>query len=244
MRPEQRSTSSSTNHTHRHARRDVARIAASRGISMAGAEAGYIALLALAWHLTGSASDASLVLLASIFARTAGAPLVGWIGDHLDRKLVTVVAELAAAVAFGSLAFAHSIWHLLLAMVVGTFAAACGGAALDAALPNLVPEADLARANSVLGMARTTGHMLGPVLGGLLVATVGARSAFLLDGLSSVVAAACLFGIRGSVGGSVARHAGAVTERARRGMLVGVRHIADDGALRRLAIGWAGMCVC
>ena len=35
---------------------------------MAGAEAGHIALLAFAWHLTGSASQASLVLLAFVIA--------------------------------------------------------------------------------------------------------------------------------------------------------------------------------
>ena len=34
--------------------RDVRLLAAGRGISMAGAEAGHIALLALAWDMTGS----------------------------------------------------------------------------------------------------------------------------------------------------------------------------------------------
>ena len=232
--------------------RDVTRIAASRGISMAGAEAGYIALLALAWQLTGSPARASLVLLASVAARTVGAPLAGWIGDHVDRRRVVVASELAAAVAFGSLAWASSMWHVLAAMVCGTFAAMCGGAALDAAIPNLVQPSDLARANATLGMARTAGHMLGPVLGGLAVAALGARSAFLLDGVSSIVAAAFLIGITGSLGGVTATNAAAGDDPAdaaptappRRGMLVGLEHMAGDPALRLLALGWAGMCVC
>ena len=228
--------------------RDVRLLATSRGISMAGAEAGHIALLALAWNMTGSASRASLVLLAAVVARTVGAPLSGWIGDHCDRRRVIIGGELGVAASLCAMAASQSMTQLLVACLFHAFAASTCGSALDASVASLVPATDLSRANSTLGMARTAGHMLGPVLGGLAVAGFGARSAFLLDAASSIVAAVLVLGIRGCVGGSVAARAAGDGHRAPRdvdrSMLAGMRVLATDPVLRLLAAGWAGMCVC
>lgn len=224
--------------------RDVRLLAASRGISMAGAEAGHIALLALAWQLTGSPGQASLVLLAYVVSRTLGAPVAGWIGDHLDRRIVIIASELAVALTLTAMAFAQTMPQLLVICMLHGLAAMTCGAALDASVASLVPARDLARANSTLGMARTTGHMLGPVLGGLLVAGFGARSAFLLDAATSVLAALLVIGIRGSVGGRATSEAGGSEPLADRGMLAGMRVLAEDPVLRLLAAGWAMLCVC
>lgn len=225
--------------------RDVRLLAVSRGVSMAGAEAGHIALLAYAWHLTGSASRASLILLASVAARTLGAPLAGWIGDHCDRRRVIVLSELAVAASLCAMAATQSMWQLVLACLVHAFAATTCGAALDASVASLVPRNDLPRANSTLGMARTAGHMVGPVLGGLAVAAFGARSAFLLDAASSIFAAVLVLGISGSVGGAVARRAAGADEQDHdRGMLAGLVVLANDPVLRLLAVSWSAMCVC
>ena len=229
-------------------RRDVRLLATSRGISMAGAEAGHIALLALAWHLTGSPATASLVLLASVVARTAGAPLSGWIGDRFDRRRVIVGAELGVAIALAGMAASQSLWQLLLACLVHGFAASTCSSALDAAVGGLVPRRDLAAANSTIGMARTTGHMLGPVAGGLAVAAFGARSAFWIDAASSIVAALLVIAIRGNTGGATAARSSTSSaerdERTSGGMLAGMRLLADDPVLRLLAASWSGMCVC
>jgi MFS family permease len=226
--------------------RDVRFLATSRGISMAGAEAGHIALLAMAWHLTGSASQASLVLLAAVVARTVGAPVSGWIGDHCDRRRVIIGGELGVAISLCAMAASQSMGQLLVACLFHAFAASTCGSALDASVASLVPSNDLSKANSTLGMARTAGHMLGPVLGGLAVAGFGARSAFLLDAASSVIAAVLVIGIRGCVGGSAAARleAGHDPSSEDRSMLAGMRVLATDPVLRLLAAGWAGMCVC
>lgn len=229
-------------------RRDVRLLATSRGISMAGAEAGHIALLALAWNLTGSASQASLVLLAAVVARTLGAPLSGWIGDHCDRRRVIIAGELGVAATLCAMAASQNMLQLLVACLFHAFAASTCGSALDASVASLVPANDLPKANSTLGMARTAGHMLGPVLGGIAVAAFGARSAFLLDAASSVVAAALILGIRGCVGGAIHRDFGddhrSPDATHDRSMLAGLRVLSGDPVLRLLAAGWAGMCVC
>lgn len=226
--------------------RDVRLLAAARGITMAGAEAGYIAVLALSWHITGSASQASLVLLAAVVARALGGPIAGWIGDHVDRRRVIIWSDIVTGLAFGSLVFADSMLHVLIAMLIGTFGSMTGGAALDAALPSLVPTNELARANSTLGMARTAGHMVGPVLGGVLVAAVGARGAFLLDGVTSFIAAVIVLGIAGSVGGAATRteSADAVDDEHGRDVLAGLRVVVRDPVIRLLVLSWCTLSIC
>jgi hypothetical protein len=80
------------------------------------------------------------------------------------------------------------------------------------------------------------------VLGGLAVAAAGARSAFVLDAASSVVAALLVTGIRGNVGGS-ANHA---RDRSHddMSMLAGIRVLAGDPILRLLVAAWSGLVVC
>jgi MFS family permease len=221
--------------------RDVRSLAIARGISMAGAEAGYIALLALAWRLTGSASHASLVLLAATVVRVFGAPLSGWIGDRFDRRRVIVGSEIGVAAALCLMAAAQSMPQLLAASMLHAFAASTCGSALDAAVANLVPRSQLTRANATLGMARSTGHMLGPVLGGVVIAASGARAAFLVDAASSIVAALVLLRIRGELGGTAPRTA---DDGAPGGMLDGMRAVANEPVLRLVAAGYAALCVC
>jgi MFS family permease len=211
---------------------------------MAGAEAGHIALLALAWQLTGSAAMASMVLLASVVGRTVGAPFAGMVGDRCNRRVVIVASEVAVAASLCGMALAQTMWQLALACIAHSLAASTCGAALDAAVGTLVPSRDLARANSTLGVARTTGHMLGPVLGGIAVAAFGARSAFLIDAASSIVAALVVLGIRGRVGGGIARDGSSDEQASDGGVLAGVHAIVDDPVLRLIAVGWSAMCVC
>lgn len=225
-----------------HWRRDVRLLAVSRGISVAGAEAGHIALMAYAWRLTGSASHAALVLLAGVLARTFGAPLAGWIGDRANRRTVICVSELAVAAALCGMAVSTTLWQLLLLCFVHQFAANTCGAALDAALGTMVPADELAAANSTMGVARNAGHMLGPVLGGIAIASIGAAAAFLVDAATSVAAGLLVLAVRGVVGGGAST--GVADDTAHGGMLAGVRAVAADPALRLVVAGWSGMSVC
>lgn len=220
--------------------RDVRVLAIARAITVAGGEAGYIALLALAWQLTGSPAQASLVLLASVAGGTLGGPLAGWIGDHLNRRAVILCAELVVGAAYASLALADSMTHVLIALAIGAFGGITAGAAVDAAAANLAPPGELVRVNGTIGMGRTTGHMLGPLLGGALVALAGARSAFVLDGITSVLAGVLVAAlVRGSLSRSAAQH-----DASSSSVLEGARTIARDRVLGWYVAGWLVMCAC
>jgi predicted MFS family arabinose efflux permease len=70
--------------------------------------------------------------------------------------------------------------------------------ASSAALPNLVEEHDLSRANVLIGSAWGTMLAIGAGLGGLAAATLGRDAAFVIDAATFAASAALIVGIRRS----------------------------------------------
>ena len=76
--------------------------------------------------------------------------------------------------------------------VIGT-ATAFASPALDALVPQLVPEEELTQANAIDQLVRPTAIQLaGPALGGLAVATLHPWGAFALDTATFAVSACCV----------------------------------------------------
>jgi len=71
------------------------------------------------------------------------------------------------------------------------------GPAFDAIVPDLVPPAELARANALDQLIRPVAlRLAGPAVGGVLIETVGVGGAFLLDAASFAVSALALLSMR------------------------------------------------
>jgi len=86
-----------------------------------------------------------------------------------------------------------------IAMTVPTIAVVHGAAtaffdpAADALVPELLPESELAQANSLDQLIRPIAlRLAGPAVGGILVAAIGTGGAFVLDAVSFVVSASAL----------------------------------------------------
>lgn len=116
-----------------------------------------------------------------------GGPLV----DRLPRRMVMVVADVARAAAVGSLFLVHrpSLAHFYLVAGALGVARAFAQPALQASLPNVVHPDDLVAANSVVSGTFHSAVMIGPMIGGLLVAHVGVEPAFALNAISFFVSA-------------------------------------------------------
>jgi predicted MFS family arabinose efflux permease len=108
---------SSTPHPQSH-RPHVRRIAIARAVSIAGAEAAYVAIVATMLDRTGSAAWVSAALLAWIGVGGLVAPIAGSLGDRFDRRRVMIVSDLAGAATFAAIAFVHSPQALLALTVV------------------------------------------------------------------------------------------------------------------------------
>ncbi|CAN5300294.1 tetracycline efflux MFS transporter Tet(V) [soil metagenome] len=126
----------------------------------------------------------------------------GWASDRFERRRIMIVADVVRGAAFVavaalSLSGAIELWHLwILGAVVGT-ANAFFNPAVMSIVPDLLPDADLTQANAFLGTARPTmQRLLGPALGGLIVAGIGPGGAFAVNAVTFMVSAAALLALR------------------------------------------------
>jgi len=109
----------------------------------------------------------------------------------MDRRRLLVgsqLVQMACAFLLASL-FALGlvqVWHILaLSFVVG-LAQAFGGPAYSALVPTLVPVKELQNAVALNSIQFNLARVIGPMLGGLLLTTVGAAWCFGINGLSYV----------------------------------------------------------
>jgi MFS family permease len=116
-------------------------------------------------------------------------PFAGLIADRSDkRRLIMIVQSLAMAQSFAlaAIGFQESppLLAIYLVAVVGGFTTAFDNPARRAFVVEMVPAEDIPNAVSLNSALMTGSRVLGPALGGLMVATVGFGWAFAIDGLS------------------------------------------------------------
>jgi MFS family permease len=137
-----------------------------------------------------------------------------------DLASAAVAASMALAI---DSPFALVLLFGLLAVVESPFAPSSA-----AAIPNLVGEEEVPRANSLVAATASLSYLLGPLLGGLLLGVgASAPQLFAVDAVSFGVSALFVASIRGSFG------LGRGTE-SRPGVLEGVRVIVREPLLRLL----------
>lgn len=124
--------------------------------------------------------------------------LVGGVfADRLDRRkmlLGSQYIQMTCAFVLAALFFTHkvTVWEILsLSFLVGV-GQSFGGPAYSALLPTLVPVEDLANAIALNSIQFNLARVLGPALGGLAYATVGATWCFALNGISYLAVIASL----------------------------------------------------
>lgn len=158
-----------------------------------------VALFGLVHDVTQSSLMVALTLVAQEIPFFFMSPVGGVLADRLDRRRLMIAADLfRAALCVGFLAVGDrgDLWFAFaLLAVISSFSATFDPAA-SAAVPNLVDEEDLGLANSLVGSAWGTMLAVGAGLGGVVAATFGRDTAFLVDAASFVVSAALLSRIR------------------------------------------------
>jgi MFS family permease len=174
-----------------------------------------VVMVVLPWlvlELTGSPAAAGLLAALSTIPALVVIPLVGAAIDRFGRKLISVLSDIASAlsvIAFpivGWLVGLDLTWILVLAVI---------GAGLDpagyTARKSLIIDAAQAsgmRLQSLNGLHEAlfaAGWTVGPLLGAGLIATVGAEQGLWVPGVLFIIAAICIFSMRVSDAGQVAR---------------------------------------
>lgn len=158
-----------------------------------------VALFALVLDLRGSALSLALIVIAQELPFVLMSPVGGALADRLDRRRLMIAADLArAALCTGFLLVRDpgDLWLAFALLLALSSWSAVFDPASSAAVPNLVDPRDLATANALLGSAWGTMLAVGAAIGGIVAATLGRDTAFLVDAASFFVSAAFLVRIR------------------------------------------------
>jgi MFS family permease len=162
-----------------------------QGTSFVGDAVSMVALVVLVVQITGSASAVGGALVARLLP-TIASPLAGVLADRVDRRIVLVASDLARAVLVLGLVFARDLATIYVLVFLMGLARTAFNPTVRAAFPNVVGEGDLTRANALIGGTFSASIMVGPALGGLLVASIGVEAAFLADAVTYLISAILL----------------------------------------------------
>jgi MFS family permease len=213
----------------------VRRLSTARLISITGSAAAYTALMVTVYERTRSPAWLSATLVLTFGVNGFVAPIAGAIGDRFDRRRVMIVSDLAGVAAFAAMAFAGDpAWLLALAFVSAVVEAPFWMASA-AAIPNMVEPSELSWANGLISLGRNAGIMVGPAIGGVLVATIGPAWVFGLNAVTFAGSAVLVWTVRAPFEGERSD----ATEH--RGLRAGFVFIARDRVLRTLVLAWTGL---
>jgi MFS family permease len=162
-----------------------------QGTSFVGDAVSMVALVVLVVEITGSASAVGGALLARLLP-TIASPLAGVLADRVDRRIVLVASDLARAVLVLGLVFARDLTAIYVLVFLMGLARTVFNPTVRAAFPSVVGGGDLTRANAIISGTFSTSIMVGPALGGLLVASIGIDAAFLADAVTYLISAILL----------------------------------------------------
>ncbi|MGQ0847823.1 MAG: MFS transporter [Actinomycetota bacterium] len=170
----------------------IHRFRALWGASVFSNIGGFLQVSAAAWlmlELTGSATWVGLISASTTLPFLALALVAGAVADMVDRVRVLLVSQIAmglAAVAMAVITFFGQATPgrlLALGLLIGV-GASFNLPAWQALVPDLVPREMVASAVALNSVAFNVARAVGPALGGLLIATLGAEASFGLNALS------------------------------------------------------------
>jgi hypothetical protein len=178
--------------------RDFALLWAGMSVSLIGDGVYFVALVWQVYDLSSSPTTLSIVGVAWTLPLALFVLLGGVVTDRMERRRVMIAADLVRASAVAvigvlSVTGAVELWHLVVMAAVFGTGEAFFGPAFSSIVPQIVPRELLLQANALDQFVRPLGFMLlGPALGGWIVATLGPGEAFLVDAVTFVVSALAL----------------------------------------------------
>ena len=212
----------------------------ARAVSYLGDSLGLVALMLHVAETTGQALAVAGLLLAGDFAPALLGPLAGTVADRLDRRRVMVGCELVQ----GALVVAVALWlpPLPLLLVLVGLRAVAGQVfqpASRAAVPAVVADRDLERANAAVGVATNGGETLGPLVAALLLPVLEVRGVLLVDAASFLVSAALLGFLPALAGPGPGPRPSFLADAAG-----GLRYLRGQAVVRAVALGYFAVVAC
>lgn len=163
-----------------------------QGVSFFGSMVTYVALPYQAYRLSHSSLIVGLLSLAELIPLLITAFVGGTLADAIDRRHMVRITEAAMCLVTGALIANSVLSHPRLWVL---FAAAFAGAGIDglqrpsleAMVPRLVPDDELAAASALSSLKGNLGMVAAPPIAGVLIVAVGLPATYGVDAATFAV---------------------------------------------------------
>jgi MFS family permease len=163
---------------------------------------------ALLWHVSLLVAPGRRGLALGMVELVRIVPIVGFsllsgvVADAFDRRRVLLLTQTGMAVAAALLAViafrgVRVVWPLYVLAAVSAAFASFDSPARNALLPTLVPRAHLPNAISLNTIMQQTSQVLGPALGGIVIATTNVGWTYVFNAISFTAVIVALLMMRG-----------------------------------------------
>lgn len=175
---------------------------AGQGISLIGTWMTQLATVWLVYSLTNSPLMLGVVGFTSQIPSFFLAPFGGVFVDKFSRYYTLIGTQILAMIqslALAALALTGviQVWHIIVLSLLQGFINALDAPARQAFVPELVERReDLANAIAINSTMINGARLIGPAIGGLLIANIGVAYCFLVDGISYIAVIAALLAMK------------------------------------------------
>jgi len=181
--------------------------------------------------ITHSSLDVGLISLIQLAPAIFGSLLGGSIADAIDRRRVlfvteTVMAVCAVGMGLDSRSGHPLLWALYVLAAVNALFAGCDGPTRTAMLTSLVPRESIVAANALRLSMNQLATVIGPSIGGILIAALGPATAFFINAASFLFALVTVFSV------SSRRPAGGGRKFGLRSILEGFQFVKERPAIQ------------
>ncbi|HEV8480864.1 MAG TPA: MFS transporter [Candidatus Eisenbacteria bacterium] len=162
---------------------------------------------AILWHVSLLVPDEKKGLALGMVGLIRVVPIVGLslvsgvVADAVDRRRLMLFTQAGMAVAASALAIltfsgVKTLWPVYLLAALGTSFGSFDGPARNALIPSLVPREDLPNALGMNTIMFQAASILGPSLGGVVIATLGVAWVYALNAVSFLMVIWALLAMR------------------------------------------------
>jgi MFS family permease len=156
----------------------------------------YLALFALVGlYWNASPLGVASIMLCFICPLVLLGPVAGVLADRYERRTIMIASDLGRVVLVLSLVFATQLWQVCVILVLKGSFEALFNPAKNGKLKEIVPDEQMQQASSISAIIEQGAKIVGPTLGGLLVAAAGIRIAFYIDAATFALSALILAGV-------------------------------------------------
>ncbi len=210
-------------------------------LSGAGNGAALVVLPWLVLERTGDPADAGLLAAATALPLLASSVFSGALVDRVGRRRTSVASDLCSAASVSAIPIAAAtlglnLWLLIALAVLGAVFDPAGVTARESMLPAAAERSGwrLQRVNGIHEAVWGVAFLIGPGVGGLLIAAVGATSALWFTAVAFVVSAIVIATIR--LPNADLRPEPEAEEPVLRSIRTGLRFVRGDRLLRTLLV--------